>query len=547
MADQIFGSVLTPYGKSISVNAYNGGPSGQIAQMAVGDSEGHTWIDGNGNRQGDLPQTGQADLWNEKYRVNINRIYVDPDNPFWLIAECIVPENVGGFWIREASVIDASGNVIAVSNWPASYKPLISEGGSTAQIIRVTIEVLDVSNWELVVDTSLALVTRDEWLKYLEQEPISARSFGDGITTDFQFRGLTKSHARTILVTFNGVVQSWGRDYTIDMSDTVPKVVFSEPPPAGIAIDMRTLYPAPKVPHWYLDNTEGDDYKIGTAEELAEFASIVNGTFEDLPADSFEGKTVMLTGDINLLGYSNGEGWVPIGVASNTGLAVFSGIFDGRGHVISNLLINTTTSIIGLFGFISSAQIKNLGIENADITGDSTCGILAGLAYNSQISDCYTIGNVSGNFTLGSIIGASGSSTGVLESYTTITNCYSVGKITGNFSNNAVGIAVDSTQGLNISSCVSLHSIIDGGYRISRLMVSINNCYAYTETLNSHGNNNWSNKGPNSPDGADISAAAIKADGTLGGLFTNANGWTTENGRLPGFNGKTVPMPDYIV
>lgn len=138
--------------------------------------------------------------------------------------------------------------------------------------------------------------------------------------------------------------------------------------------------------HWYVDHVSGTDYEISTAAELQELAWIVNGdtsqTLSDdnktqiTEANSFDGETVVLTSDIDLSSISN---WPRIGNAIIT--ASFNGTFDGKGHEISNLKIDSASGFrpfVGLFGFIENATIQNLTIRNANISAGSYIGVVAG-------------------------------------------------------------------------------------------------------------------------------------------------------------------------
>jgi hypothetical protein len=162
MNEQKFHSMLTEYGKSVARNVYNGGEAVKLTQMAVGYG-----IEDTGNGGYDLSPE-QADLKNEWYRFELNSLSADPDNPAWLIAEGIIKEDIGGHWINEISIIDNTGGVIALCTWPPTYKSTLPEGSSSASIIRVIIEVNDTNNFELVIDTSVALVTRDEFLNAVD-------------------------------------------------------------------------------------------------------------------------------------------------------------------------------------------------------------------------------------------------------------------------------------------------------------------------------------------------------------------------------------------
>jgi hypothetical protein len=125
------------------------------------------------------------------------------------------------------------------------------------------------------------------------------------------------------------------------------------------------------------------------------------------------------------------RGWIPIGNETNR----FSGIFDGNGHKISGLWIDTQTDNAGLFGYIHTAQIKNLGVEidnqKGGIKGQNYVGGIAGYFGYSNIANSYSNGSISGNNNIGGIAG--------YDIYSSITNSYSNGNISGN--NNIGGIA----------------------------------------------------------------------------------------------------------
>ncbi|MDA9402700.1 two-partner secretion domain-containing protein [Bradyrhizobium sp. CCBAU 45389] len=135
-------------------------------------------------------------------------------------------------------------------------------------------------------------------------------------------------------------------------------------------------------------------------------------------------------------GWNGGAGFTPIG--GNGGSSSFSGIFDGLGHVIGNLTIyRPTTDNVGLFGAATGATIRNVGLEGGSVTGNNSVGGLVGQAgyygnggldYNT-ISNVYNTGNVTGGSALvGGLLG---------DSYlTTIVNSYATGTIAGY---NAVG------------------------------------------------------------------------------------------------------------
>lgn len=122
-------------------------------------------------------------------------------------------------------------------------------------------------------------------------------------------------------------------------------------------------------------------YEIGNLDQLKFFRDAVND------GNSFKGQTVKLTTSIDL----NNEEWTPIGKNG----APFQGTFDGQENTVSNLYINTPTqNDVGFFGYTSVGEIKNLTIENADVTGYLDVGAVAGTPYTSEYTNITLTGNV---------------------------------------------------------------------------------------------------------------------------------------------------------
>jgi len=157
--EQKFKSVFTPFGKEVAANAYNGGERVQIAYMGIGDGGGEEYT----------PEFGQEDLRREWLEISVNNVSADDNNPFWLVTEGIIPENIGGNWIREVSIKDTEHRVIALASVASTYKPTLQEGSTSASIIRIVLAVNDSSVFELTIDTSIALVTRDEFTRHVEK------------------------------------------------------------------------------------------------------------------------------------------------------------------------------------------------------------------------------------------------------------------------------------------------------------------------------------------------------------------------------------------
>ncbi|UCH87956.1 MAG: PKD domain-containing protein [Thermoplasmata archaeon] len=125
------------------------------------------------------------------------------------------------------------------------------------------------------------------------------------------------------------------------------------------------------------------------------------------------------------------EGFVPIGSYPSW----FSGTFDGKGHKITNLYIDRpSTDFVGLFGMNYQSEIKNVGLENIDITGCHYSGGLIGYNYyQSTISTSYTTGSVSGHNYIGGLSGYNQYFSVISKSYTTcsVTGSTFVGGLVG--------------------------------------------------------------------------------------------------------------------
>ena len=187
-------------------------------------------------------------------------------------------------------------------------------------------------------------------------------------------------------------------------------------------------------------------YSISTAEELAKLASMTNN--KKIGSDC----EFVLANDIDLSAYSTGEGWIPIGISSNS----FKANFDGNGYVVRNLYINRPTEERqGLFGSISEPLnskkvIKNLAVVDFDVTGRKRVGGLAGYSEQS-FENCYVSGTVKGEMDVGGIVGESrhsltnccadavvvasgdrvGALVGTCSISATVNGCYSSGKVSG--------------------------------------------------------------------------------------------------------------------
>ncbi|WP_426136345.1 phage tail protein [Pseudomonas sp. PWP3-1b2] len=146
-----FFAILTDIGKAKQANADALGIPWTFAQMGVGDA----------NETKPIPNPAQTKLINERRRAPLNQVKVDPKNPSVIVAEQIIPESEGGWWILEIGLYDASGDLVAVANCAPTYKPLLSQGSGRTQVLRMNLIVSNTANIELKIDPSVVLATRE--------------------------------------------------------------------------------------------------------------------------------------------------------------------------------------------------------------------------------------------------------------------------------------------------------------------------------------------------------------------------------------------------
>lgn len=162
---QKYYTILTEKGAALLANATALGVPLKLSQMAVGD--------GNGTMPN--PIASQTKLVNEVRRAAINTISIDENNPNQIIAEQVIPEDEGGWFIHEIGLFDDKDNLIAVGNCPATYKPKLSEGSGRTQVIRMIIIVDNVDSVAIKIDPSVVLATREYVEKSLSSHNTTAK------------------------------------------------------------------------------------------------------------------------------------------------------------------------------------------------------------------------------------------------------------------------------------------------------------------------------------------------------------------------------------
>ncbi|EIU0503935.1 phage tail protein [Escherichia coli] len=160
-----FYTLLTDIGAEKLASAAALGVPLKITHMAVGDGGGTL----------PTPDAKQTALVNEKRRAALNMLYIDPQNSSQIIAEQVIPENEGGWWIREVGLYDESGALIAVGNCPESYKPQLAEGSGRTQTVRMVLITSSTDNITLKIDPAVVLATR----KYVDDKTLELKVYVD--------------------------------------------------------------------------------------------------------------------------------------------------------------------------------------------------------------------------------------------------------------------------------------------------------------------------------------------------------------------------------
>jgi hypothetical protein len=123
---------------------------------------------------------------------------------------------------------------------------------------------------------------------------------------------------------------------------------------------------------------------------------------------------------------NNGSGWKPIVGVNTSQPEYFTGVFDGQGHTIRHLFINRTDEYrVGLFHYINVfGVIRNVGLVNATVIGGQRVGSLVGQVASAFVSNCNFTGTVTGNYSLGGLVGG-------IWTNGIVSNCYAAGSVSG--------------------------------------------------------------------------------------------------------------------
>ncbi|EPJ4135140.1 tail fiber protein [Escherichia coli] len=276
-----FRTVITTAGAAkLAAATAPGGRKVNITTMAVGDGGGKLPV----------PDAGQTGLIHEVWRHALNKISQDKRNSNYIIAELVIPPEVGGFWMRELGLYDDAGTLIAVANMAESYKPALAEGSGRSQTCRMVIIVSSVASVELTIDTTTVMATQDYVDDKIAEHEQSRRHPDASLTAKgfTQLSSATNSTSETLAATPKAVKAAYdlaNGKYTAQDATTARKGLVQLS--SATNSDSETLAATPKAVKAAYDLANGKytaQDATTTRKGLVQLSSATNSDSETLAA-----------------------------------------------------------------------------------------------------------------------------------------------------------------------------------------------------------------------------------------------------------------------
>ena len=251
----IFGGMITTQGAAKKTNCDALGIPWEPRYMLIGDANGTDPV----------PSPSQTKLVNQVYRAQINQLRVSPTDANVLIAEVVLPPDVGGWWVRELALEDKDGVFSAVANAPPSYKPVLAQGSGRNQVVRMHIITNGTSNIQLKIDPAVVLATRqyvDEAVNGLLPANKPAGTYTKVTVND---RGVFVSGSNPTTLAGYGITDTYTKDQITAM------IAQASALPVGSMIG----FPVDKVAPGFLE-LDGSVKSVAMYPDLATF---LGGTF----------------------------------------------------------------------------------------------------------------------------------------------------------------------------------------------------------------------------------------------------------------------------
>lgn len=210
-----FFAILTALGEAKQANANALGVPWTFSHLGVGDA----------NLTDPTPSREQTRLINERRRAPLNQLSVDPTNASLIIAEQVIPPDVGGWWIREIGLYDSDGDLVAVANCAPSFKPLLAQGTGKTQVVRLNLTVTSTANVVLKIDPAVVLATR----QYVDERIIevlpATRAAGTYTKVTTNARGVVVSGSSPTTMVGYGITDAYTKSQTDNLLSTKAPVV----------------------------------------------------------------------------------------------------------------------------------------------------------------------------------------------------------------------------------------------------------------------------------------------------------------------------------
>lgn len=320
-----YGAILTNAGAAKLANAIALGVPLKLTQMAVGD----------GNGQPVAPDPAMTAIPGEKRRAAINTLFADPLAASQLVAEQIIPEDVGGWWIRCVGLYDDSNTLIAIANVPDTYKPLLTSGAGRTQIIRMVLIVSDTSAVELKIDPAVVLATR----KYVDDVLAAHKLSRDHPDASETAKGFTR------YATQDEVNETTAANRKADAVVTV-KTLWGWAKQAG-----ENVLGMMKVATQQQTDTGAADDVAVTPKKLFKGVSISLGVNGYIAFPSWL-KGLIIQWGYNSYGAS-GAHTMPFPITFPSACHSLYGIAQGAGPSTGNVLVNKSTTTASVGGFVA--------------------------------------------------------------------------------------------------------------------------------------------------------------------------------------------------
>ncbi|EPC9758513.1 tail fiber protein [Escherichia coli] len=276
-----FKTVITTAGAAkLAAATAPGGRKVNITTMAVGDGGGKLPV----------PDAGQTGLIHEVWRHALNKISQDKRNSNYIIAELVIPPEVGGFWMRELGLYDDAGTLIAVANMAESYKPALAEGSGRSQTCRMVIIVSSVASVELTIDTTTVMATQDYVDDKIAEHEQSRRHPDASLTAKgfTQLSSATNSTSETLAATPKAVKAAYdlaNGKYTAQDATTARKGLVQLSSATNSTSEMLAATPKAVKAAYDLANGKYTAQDATTARKgLVQLSSVTNSDSETLAA-----------------------------------------------------------------------------------------------------------------------------------------------------------------------------------------------------------------------------------------------------------------------